>query len=364
MDLKRIINHHRIWLLLLFVAFITIGKSTRTLAQTKSWSTAIKRKILQLEKQYPGQIGLYIKDLDTGEVFSHRADEVWYLASGIKVPVAIEALRQISQNKLALDDEIILSADDLVDGGGFTNQKKIGSALSIRYLMEQMIIHSDNTASDLLIKKVGLDSVNRLVQEIAPDGFHPITSLADVRRLAYSEAHPNALKLVSKDLLSLKRASSETKRWRQLKRILQVPANQLQCRSIDEAFNRYYAKHYNSAKLSSYAQLIERFLSGQLLDRDATAYLTGIMSQVETGQNRIVAGLGKNLNFAHKTGTQHRRICDFGVIWEKGQLPQKGLLITTCIRDFEKVSQAEKLMAQMSAVLRKSYKVEPTLAKK
>ncbi len=364
LDFKRIVNDNRIWLLLLLVAFVTIGKSTRTLAQTKTWSSAIKRKILQLEKRHPGQIGLYIKDLDTGEIFSHRGDETWYLASGVKVPVAIEALRQISHKKLSFDDEIHLSADDLVDGGGFTNQKKIGSALSVRYLMEQMIIHSDNTASDLLINKIGLDSVNRLIHEFVPEGFHQITTLADVRRLAYSEVHPKALNLTSKDLLSLKRSSTEKKRWLRLKNILQVPESELQCQSIDQAFDRYYAKNYNSAKLSSYALLIEKLLSGQLLDKEGTAYLTDIMSQVETGPKRIVAGLGKKLNFAHKTGTQHRRICDFGVIWHDGQPSQKGLLIATCIRNFEKISSAEKIMAQMSTTLRKAYIIDPLLAKK
>jgi beta-lactamase class A len=346
------------------MVFVMIGKTTRSWGQSKSWSSAIKRKILLFEKQHPGQIGLYIKDLSSGEVYSHRGDEVWYLASGIKIPVAIETLRQVGQKKLSLDEEIPLAAEDLIDGGGFTNQKKIGSTLSIRYLMEQMIVHSDNTASDLLIRKIGLDSVNHLVRETVPQGFHPITTLADVRRLAYSEAHPKAMKLVSKDLLSLKQASSEKKRWLRLKSILQVPENELQCRSIDEAFDRYYAKHYNSAKLSSYALLLEKVLTGEVLDSEGSTYLTDIMSQVETGQNRIKAGLGKGFNYAHKTGTQHRRICDFGVIWEKGQPARQGLLVAACVRDFKRTSQAENLLAQIGSTLRKAIMTDPILAQK
>lgn len=364
MDLKRVVNENKISLFIFLVIFVMLGKVSSALAQTQSWSSAVKRKILQLEAQHPGQVGLFVKDLSTGEIFSHRADEVWYLASGIKVPVAIEAMRQIGAEKFSLNDEVILSADDLVDGGGFTNSKKIGSSLSFRYLMEQMIIHSDNTATDLLIRKVGLESVNDLIKASAPQDFFPITTLADVRRLTYGEAHPKALQLLSKDLMSLKKASSEKKRWLRLKSILQVPEADLQCRSIDEAFQKYYAKHYNSAKLSAYAQLFEKLVRGELLDNEGTSYLLDIMSKVETGKKRLISGFDKKFEFAHKTGTQHRRICDFGVLWEKGRTPQTGLLIATCVRDFDKMSKAEKLMAQLSVVLNDSYEFDPLLAKK
>lgn len=341
-----------------------LGKTTRSWAQSPSWSSMIKKKMLQLETKNPGQIGLYIKDLSTGEIYSHRGDEIWYLASGIKIPVAIETLRQVSQKKISLDDTIVLSKNDLVDGGGFTNSKGLGSTLSLRFLFEQMIIHSDNTASDLLINKIGLDSVNNLIKETVTEGFFPITTLADVRRLTYSEAHPKAMQLDSTDLLSLKKASSEKKRWTRLKAILQVPEDELLCHSIDEAFTRYYGKHYNSAKLSAYTQLYEKLVQGELLDSEQTQYLLKIMSQVETGQKRLVSGFKDHFYFAHKTGTQHRRICDFGVLWDKTSAAKDGLLVATCIRDFKQMNKAEKLMAQVGSLIRTAYRPEPALAKK
>ena len=74
-----------------------------------------------------------------------------------------------------------------------------GKALSVRYLLDQMLIHSDNTASDMLIRLVGIEQVNAVTRELVPEGFGPITTLADVRRLIYGELHPAARTLSGKD---------------------------------------------------------------------------------------------------------------------------------------------------------------------
>ena len=147
----------------------------------------------------PGQLGVYVKDMQTGISVSYHGEDAWYLASTVKVPIAIAVMRRVEQDDLTLDSPVTLLASDYVDGAGPTNSHAPGKALSVRYLLDQMLIHSDNTASDMLIRLVGIEQVNAITRELVPEGFGPITTLADVRRLIYGELHPAARTLSGKD---------------------------------------------------------------------------------------------------------------------------------------------------------------------
>ena len=160
-----------------------------------SWTETFLEQIAKVDANTSGELGIYLKDLDTGVSASYHGEEAWYLASTVKVPVAIAVMRRIDQDTLTLDSTLRLLESDYVDGAGPTKRHAPGTELSVRYLMDQMLIHSDNTASDMLIRLVGLDAVNAVTRELVPEGFGPITTLADVRRLIYGELHrPPALR--------------------------------------------------------------------------------------------------------------------------------------------------------------------------
>ncbi len=89
----------------------------------------------------------------------------------VKVPVAIAVLRGVERGDFTLDTPVTLRASDYVDGAGSTNRKPVGAAVRIRALLEQMIIHSDNTASDMLIDLVGIAEVNAVVESLVPGAF-------------------------------------------------------------------------------------------------------------------------------------------------------------------------------------------------
>ena len=70
----------------------------------------------------------------------------------VKVPVALAVMHAVDRGEVSLDTRVTLRAADFVDGAGTTNSMAPGTALSVRHLLEQMIIYSDNTASDMLIE--------------------------------------------------------------------------------------------------------------------------------------------------------------------------------------------------------------------
>ena len=277
------------------------------------WTLALQSALEAVDARHPGDIGVYVHHLGRDESFSYRADEPWYLASGIKVPVAIAVLRAVARGELALDTRIELRAEDFVDGAGATNYRGAGSRLRLDWLLEQMIVHSDNTASDVLIRTVGIDAVNAVAAELTDTAGLHITSLADVRRLAYGQLHPSAARLRSADLLALRRSGAGQARVDKLVQLLRIPPRELRQPDLDSAFEAYYATGANSASLVDFGRMLAALAQGRALDLPRTAYLLDLMARVQTGQRRIRAGLPPGARFEHKTGTQHRRTCDLGI---------------------------------------------------
>lgn len=311
------------------------------------WSGPFLARLAQVDSQTPGRLGVYVKDMQTGISTSYHGEEPWYLASAVKVPIAITVMRQVEQGVLSLDTTVPLLASDYVDGAGPTNGFAPGTALSVSFLMEQMLVHSDNTASDMLIRLVGLERVNAVTRELVPEGFGPITTLADVRRRVYSELHPAALGLSGNDFLALKRQPSEAGRLALLARLLGVERRALAPISLGEAYERYYATPYNSATLKAYGDLLSALDAGTALSPDSTQYLLGIMRRAETGALRIKAGLPPTVGFAHKTGTQRARICDVGLVDQPSTNPadtSTRLVVVACVREVASTARAERAL--------------------
>lgn len=328
------------------------GRPAGSPALSRGWEQRLELSLSALDDNHPAALGVFVKDLTTGAELSFRGDESWYLASGVKVPVALEVLAQAQTGELNLDEAMTLEESDKLDGSDKTNQKRPGSRLSLRWLLEQMLIHSDNAASDLLIRRVGLERVNERVRALVPGGFGPITTLSGVRRLAYSEFSEKADRLTNADFLALK-AEAEGSRVRKLASVLHENPGRLRHSSLARGFESYYSRGHNSASLRAYASLLEKAADGSALGEAQTDYLFRVMRRAATGRRRLRAGLGAGIELAHKTGTQFRRVCDFGVAWPR-KSPAKKIVIAACTRGFPSTESAEKVLASAGEAILES----------
>lgn len=109
--------------------------------------------------------GIYVKCLETGEEIALNADEQMETMSVIKIPLMVEAFRQIEAGKFALTDRITLTEGAKRPGTGVIRSMDAGASLTIKDVLTLMIIVSDNTATDLMYEKVGgIEPVNRLME--------------------------------------------------------------------------------------------------------------------------------------------------------------------------------------------------------
>lgn len=110
---------------------------------------------------YDGMMGIFVKDLTSGQVFEVNADTVFPQASSIKIPLLIELMRQAQSGKLNLSERIEIHHAGLVGGSGVLQFLfDGGSAISLHDLAVLMVVLSDNSATNLLIDRVGMDNVN------------------------------------------------------------------------------------------------------------------------------------------------------------------------------------------------------------
>lgn len=342
--------------LLLVVLLLSVGHAAASPPPVAeegepAWAAPMRERLAAAERRLGGEIGVFVHHLGRDESFSWRGDEPWYLASGIKVPVAIAVLRQVEDGHLALDAHVRLEADDYVDGAGPTNYQKPGSMLSIGWLMEQMLIHSDNTATDVLIRTVGLDEVNAVAHALLADRGLVITSLADVRRLVYAGFHVRATNLGSQELLALRRAPGGMPRVRRLAEILETTPDEFLLPDLDSAFDAYYARHINVSTLRNYGRMLAALADGLALGPEETDWLLDVMGRVRTGDRRIKAALPDGVRFAHKTGTQHRRFCDLGIASTQVGGRGEQVVIAACARGNASLAAGERALRDVGAAV-------------
>lgn len=105
--------------------------------------------------QFPAITGLYVKHLTSGEEIAIRADQSFNSQSVIKIPIMIRAFQLADAGELNLGARHTITRADLRDGSGVFQYFDLGSSPTLRDLIQQMIVTSDNTATDIITNKVG-----------------------------------------------------------------------------------------------------------------------------------------------------------------------------------------------------------------
>jgi beta-lactamase class A len=128
--------------------------------------SGLQKRLAPLAKAHQGKIALAVKNLETGESYCLNADEVMPTASLIKIAVLIDLYQQAQEGKLKLRDRVTLHAADKVPGSGIlTEHFSDGAEFSLRDAARLMIAFSDNTATNLVLDRVGIKSVNERMKE-------------------------------------------------------------------------------------------------------------------------------------------------------------------------------------------------------
>ena len=112
-----------------------------------------------------GTVGVAARNLASGAEVHIDAGELFPMASCFKIPVMVEVMRQVDAGLVRLDDRLTLTEQDKSPGSTLIHLHE-GLRPSVRDLLYLMITLSDNTATDMLWRLVGLGSVNETMRRL------------------------------------------------------------------------------------------------------------------------------------------------------------------------------------------------------
>jgi beta-lactamase class A len=174
----------------------------------------------------PGIVGIAVADLTSGERFTVNEAFAFPQGSAIKIPILVELYRQAEAGSINLEERVPVRATDQVGGTGVAQWFGDGtSLLSWRDLATLMIVLSDNTATNLLIDRLGMASVNRTMAALGAGDvrlqrlmIRPLSSARGEENVATPAGALTVLERLHRCALPMARARCDD-----LRRILELP---------------------------------------------------------------------------------------------------------------------------------------------
>jgi beta-lactamase class A len=114
------------------------------------------QRLLEAElARFPGHAGVWVRHLSLGEEAAVHADDTFNSASVIKLCVLALAFQMADRGELSLAERVTINAADFRGGSGIFRYNDPGLQPTLRDVLLQMVITSDNTATDIAIAKMG-----------------------------------------------------------------------------------------------------------------------------------------------------------------------------------------------------------------
>jgi beta-lactamase class A len=236
------------------------------------------------------QVSIQAETANGQTLYVQNADQRVPAASIIKVPILIELMRQVEAKQLRLKKQYTLQQEDIVGGAGTIQHQAVGTTFTLQELAIEMIKESDNTATNILIRTIGMTKVN--------------------------------------DLLHRQRLTQTT----------------LQREMMDFQAIAKGRQNYTSAEDMN--TLLKRLLNQELLSKKYTKKALNILREC-ADDTTIPRYLPAALDIAHKTGTLDYVRGDAGIIF----LSDTELILSIFVENFSTFEEAEEVIGRVAKLL-------------
>jgi beta-lactamase class A len=118
--------------------------------------TTLHQKFQALAVKYPKlQAGALFIDLDNGAYANFQGDNIFAAASTIKIPILVAFFEDVDAGKIRLDETLVASKDVIASGSGDMQYLGVNKTYTALETAAKMNVISDNTATNMLIKRMG-----------------------------------------------------------------------------------------------------------------------------------------------------------------------------------------------------------------
>ena len=239
-----------------------------------------------LDRHPDAQVAVAVRDPSTSTSLDIQSDREFHAASTMKIPVMIEAWRQVRAGTLAMDQllEVRNSFRSIVDGSEYAIvddsddaiYERLGEQMSVSELIYQMITVSSNLATNLLIEHLSADSIQHTINSLDASGMQVLRGVEDLK-----------------------------------------------------AFELGMSNRTNAQAL---ARLLDLIAHGQAVERAADSTMVEVMLDARFNE-MIPAGLPEEVNVAHKTGQITEIHHDAAIVYPPDAPPYVLVILTEGIAD-------------------------------
>jgi beta-lactamase class A len=245
----------------------------------------LEARIAELGRGFEGEVGIAVRDVDTGWTTNWRGDRFYPQQSVSKFWVALTALQRADAGELDLGQRVTITRQDLtlfhqpiaaeIGPNGYTT--------TLGDLMFRALTQSDNTCNDIVLRHAG--------------GPQAVRAMLERNRLDGIRFGPGE-RLLQSGIAGLQwqPAFSQGNAFYQARNAVPIERRR-------EAFERYVDDPVDGATPNGITAALGRLQRGELLSPGSTTRLLTIMSQTRTGAQRLRGGLAPGWTISHKTGT-------------------------------------------------------------
>ena len=247
------------------------------------------------------EVGIAFQTLDGRTAWSFHADDTFHAASTMKIPVMVELFHQARERKLRLEDPLSIKNEfhSLADGSIFTLDpaddsetelyKAVGQTRTLSQLCELMITVSSNFATNLLIQKVGVETIRATVHSLHADGMNVLRGVEDKQ-------------------------------------------------AFEKGLN-------NTTTAQGLAALLHAMAKGQAVDQEASRQMVEILERQKFNEG-IPAGVPAGTRVAHKTGELAKLHHDAAIVYAK-----RPFVLVVLVRGMADFKESSALMADVTREL-------------
>jgi beta-lactamase class A len=151
----------------LFAVALSVWTVSAQSPQREQLARKLQQDLEHAAEAAPGVVGLAVVDLTSGERFGVNDALVFPQGSAIKIPILIELFRRADRGDLRLTDRLPVRGADRTGGSGLLQYYSDGgSEMSLHDLAIPMVVLSDNTATNILIDRLGMEQVSRTMADL------------------------------------------------------------------------------------------------------------------------------------------------------------------------------------------------------
>lgn len=290
-------------------------------------------RIVAISSELDGTVGVAARNLASQASVCVNADELFPMASCFKIPIMVEVMRRVDAGALRLDDRLALTEADKSPGSTLIHCQE-GLRPSVRDMLYLMITLSDNTATDMLWRLVGLGAVNETMRKLdlaTIDCFMPnreyylmecgagsdwrglsgAETVAKWRSFEARDEHEDAVQRVLEENARLSGAGFQhlyDERWG-----LDESCGYEDAFAIDQALD-------NPGSPRDMAELLAMIVESRCASAPSCRLMIEIMSRQEW-REKIPAGLPPGLRVANKTGGVSGTSNDAAIVYAPSGAP-------------------------------------------